>query len=756
MIETYNLCKKYVNDGESEVVAIKNISFRLPNFGMVCVTGTSGCGKTTLLNLLGGFDVPTGGTIKIDDCDITGFDEKKWNQFRAEKMGFLFQNCNLFEEMTVRENVALPLKLLNMGQKTIDDEIESIAKQTDIFELLDKKAKHLSGGQKQRVALARAILKKPEVILADEPTGNLDEKNSKKVFELLKKAAKNCLVVVVTHDLNLAREYSDRVIGLSYGTIERDETFCAEKENDDFVTTDKYKNAKMPLKLCLKMVGELLAKRKVRALITVLVLVITATAFLLIVSIYSSKRYVSIADYIQKRNYSLNQLYMPVDYVVSAYNNSLDMQTITGIKLHNKITNAVGENEIAYVSYNFVEWKYSAAIIGTSTDKLKLFIKNGKLPSADDEIVIDFALAKKMGILDRDFPISVRMGNENVKIVGIVEGMHVPVDKPIDGLGFCTKESFLKAQKNTNFEIKGMGFTTNRGPFEQYFISGSIASSKKAELLCGRMPEKDNEILMALSSFPFSDNMQEDFSEKEFRCFDLYDEKYENAFYNVINLYDYVGEKVIVTGLTADDNQFSFTEDVYQKILDDKPFFYSDYYLWTSNNSDYEDNIKKISENYIRINDAALSSFYQEWERIDKIYVSLLLALFVVFALAVSQMILLFSYGIKDSSEKIGLLRALGVPQRNISFMFTFESIGLTVVSVIVSVMTALVILKKINDFYSIEYFGTLDLTMITVNYLYFAAGIIIMPVLAKLVALIQINQMRKTSIINLLNNEFI
>jgi len=218
MLELRNITKKYV-DSKNEVMALDNMSLSFPDRGLVIINGTSGCGKSTLLNILGGLDKPTSGEVVLDGKRIDDNDEKWWDSFRGTNLGFIYQDFNLLENMTVRENVLLPLELQKLDKKTREIRLEKIISELGLEDCLDKKSGKLSGGQKQRVAIARALVTGSRVILADEPTGNLDEDNSENVFKILKKIAKERLVIVVTHDTELAHIYADRLINLSCSTF---------------------------------------------------------------------------------------------------------------------------------------------------------------------------------------------------------------------------------------------------------------------------------------------------------------------------------------------------------------------------------------------------------------------------------------------------------------------------------------------------------------------------------------------------------
>ena len=222
MIEVRNVTKKYVSKNKKETIALKNVSFVLPDKGFVYALGKSGSGKSTLLNLLGYLDTPTDGEIIIDGKSFKDFSKTDIDYFRSSYCGFIFQDYQLINELTVKENISLSLDIKNDSNQK-EERISSLMKDLEIEEYANKYPYELSGGQKQRVGIARALIKKPKVILCDEPTGNLDKETSKAILDLLKKASKDCLVFMVSHDYDSSIVYADRRIVLSFGEIEKDE-----------------------------------------------------------------------------------------------------------------------------------------------------------------------------------------------------------------------------------------------------------------------------------------------------------------------------------------------------------------------------------------------------------------------------------------------------------------------------------------------------------------------------------------------------
>lgn len=236
MIRINNLTKIYGKNKKTQCVAINDISLVLPDTGFVFIIGKSGSGKSTLLNMIGTLDTVTKGDIFIDNLNIAKLSEKKSQEYRCAYLGFIFQNFNLLEEMTVRENITLAMNLSNIVDENI---LSETIKEVDLEGMEEKHPNELSGGQRQRVAIARALVKNPKMLLCDEPTGNLDYKTSKQILDILKEESKQKLVIIVSHNLEDAENYADRIIELHEGKIISDKT-KDETRTNYFVNEEDY------------------------------------------------------------------------------------------------------------------------------------------------------------------------------------------------------------------------------------------------------------------------------------------------------------------------------------------------------------------------------------------------------------------------------------------------------------------------------------------------------------------------------------
>ena len=221
ILKVENLAKSY-GSGDTKVEALKGINLSIKKGEFVAIVGPSGSGKSTLLHLLGGVDKPTSGKVNINDVDIYNLKEKDLSIFRRRNIGLIYQFYNLIPVLTAKENILLPAELDN---KRVDKNyLNDLLKTLGLFERQNHLPNQLSGGQQQRTSIGRALINRPAIVLADEPTGNLDSKNSKEILELLKLSVKKYdqTLIMITHDNNIALQ-ADRVITIEDGIIKSDE-----------------------------------------------------------------------------------------------------------------------------------------------------------------------------------------------------------------------------------------------------------------------------------------------------------------------------------------------------------------------------------------------------------------------------------------------------------------------------------------------------------------------------------------------------
>ena len=222
MIKLVDVTKIY-RQGIQEVTAVDRVNLAVPRGEFLAITGPSGCGKSTLLNLLGGLDVPTSGQVIIDGVDLADMDDARLTHFRRERVGIIFQFFNLIPILDVRENVALPFLIRGMPAKEANERATELLRMVDLLDRQNHHAQDISGGEMQRVAIARALINDPDIILADEPTGNLDSRTGKKILEILFRLKTDLkkTVILATHS-SAAAEFADRQLMMRDGRLHRE------------------------------------------------------------------------------------------------------------------------------------------------------------------------------------------------------------------------------------------------------------------------------------------------------------------------------------------------------------------------------------------------------------------------------------------------------------------------------------------------------------------------------------------------------
>lgn len=266
MLELRNIVKKY-NTGGSEVEVLKSVNIHFRENEFVSILGASGSGKTTLLNIIGGLDKYTSGDMALMGRSTKEFKDRDWDSYRNGTIGFVFQSYDLISHLSVIENVKLALSISGQSNAENDEKAKKVLEDVGLAEHLYKKPNQLSGGQMQRVAIARALVTDPKIILADEPTGALDSKTSVQIMELIKEISKTKLVIMVTHNPELAKEYSDRIVRVKDGEIQEDTNPYVAKE----VTADGFalRKTAMVFSSAIKSSFKNLLTKKFRTLMTV-------------------------------------------------------------------------------------------------------------------------------------------------------------------------------------------------------------------------------------------------------------------------------------------------------------------------------------------------------------------------------------------------------------------------------------------------------------------------------------------------------
>lgn len=267
MLELKNISKTYESKDLTQV-ALKNVNISFRKSEFVSILGPSGSGKTTLLNIIGGLDKYTSGDLLINNISTKKYKDKDWDTYRNHKIGFIFQSYNLISHQTILANVELALTLSGISKKERKKRSIKALTEVGLEKHMKKKPNMLSGGQMQRVAIARALVNNPDIVLADEPTGALDSKTSTQIMDILKSVAKDRLVIMVTHNKELAEKYSSRIISIKDGNIENDTNPYDLKTNDEKLLKKPKNNKSMTFFTALSLSLNNLMTKKARTFLT--------------------------------------------------------------------------------------------------------------------------------------------------------------------------------------------------------------------------------------------------------------------------------------------------------------------------------------------------------------------------------------------------------------------------------------------------------------------------------------------------------
>ncbi len=409
MIELKNISKTYKAKKGTQILALDDISINFPNKGMVFITGNSGSGKSTLLNILGLLDKPSSGTFLINNKEINKLKQKETDFYRNTYIGFVFQDYNLFDNLNVYKNIELSIDLQNrhISKKEIDDLLLDIG----LGGLGNRNINELSGGQKQRVAIGRALIKNPNIILADEPTGNLDIENSRQIFEILQKISNHKLVIVVTHNIELANYYADRIIEIENGKIKKD--IIKEETSYNNIKNMNIVKSKLSFLNSLEFSIYNLKSKKLKLITMILILTITLSVFGFFSSLIKFDINKTHAETMVEQKESkvvinkkiTNQNFTTESPVITFTNNEVSEISDKLNKKIFKVSKAVEDND--YIEFNFaseqVDDNKSYAYYDLFLDKTHFIEYNqddlkklkiiGNIPQNKNEIIINKILA---------------------------------------------------------------------------------------------------------------------------------------------------------------------------------------------------------------------------------------------------------------------------------------------------------------------------------------------------------------------------
>ena len=725
MLELKNIKKSY-KTGEFVQHALKGVSLTFDRNEFVCILGASGSGKTTLLNIIGGLDRYDSGDLIINNMSTKKFNDNLWDAYRNNCVGFIFQSYNLIGHLSVLENVEMSLTL--SGVKNKKEKALNALDRVGLKDHAYKKPNQLSGGQMQRVAIARAIVNDPEVILADEPTGALDTKTSKQIMELIKEISKEKLVIMVTHNPDLAKKYATRIIEVKDGEVISD-SLPKEKYKDK--NNIEIKKTKMSFLTALKLSFNNIRTKKGRTFLTafassigiigISIILSLSNGFDKQVDIYQKNTLSNFPITISKSTMSMDEKQMeemmgsmmpgkgdyPKDKVIYSFDiNSYNM-------LH---TNNITKEYIEYIEK--LDDSLISGISFTRATNLNLLVKNGedvKSVSSNElnmgvipkELDKEDFMMEAFDLLDGEYP------KDITDIVLVVDSKNRVDTKILKALGLSDKEKIdfkevlgkeIKLVFNNQYYTKYMNmFIPNSNLDDVYYNKENLTLKvvgivrNKEDNYLGQIATSMNSLgnITDTSSMMSSNNIgsilyKNDLVEKVISVNSSSDivlsqTKSDNSVFTGEKL-DSDSKENMLLYLGSKDEPFMI--NIYPKDFEskDKIIEYLDKY-----------NIDKNDENKIVYNDLA-STFISFGSKIMDAITVVLIAFSAVSLVVSSIMIGIITYiSVLERTKEIGVLRSLGARKKDVSRVFNAETFIVGVLSGLIGVLIARLLIIPVN-----------------------------------------------------------
>ena len=747
MIVLKEIEKIYLTKNSPQVVALKNINLTFESKGMVFITGKSGCGKSTLLNILGALDSCTSGSMIIENKNINEFTEKELDNYRNSYVGFVFQEFHVLNAYNVYDNIRLAKEL--QQEKISEKELDAYLEKVSLTNLGKRKMNELSGGQKQRIAILRALIKNPRIILADEPTGNLDKINSKQIFGILKEISQEKLVIIVTHDLEAAQKYADRIIELKDGEIINDTKPTLNPEK----TTLTLKESHLPFLFALKLAWNNLKRYPKKCILTIILFFISLLCCILLInsSLFNST---SLAIKLMNLNENYNIEVHKINYVQNTKWKE-EWQTAEDQYLKNIYS---GTTNPIYELYDFTT--PLTFYLNTPQEPSKLFpttpnitsyveIKDpkiltnltGSIPTSSNEIVIheyladyiiNYGIKEKNGswipqneeeLLSKTHPIY--LGDNEVYISGILKEETSYTEESLeDETTYAAYQNYI--QKASTVYVKGFTNEVKLNQTKESTLNQfSLASDHQQKLSFTALDTlQENESLLTIDALILGNSKFKEAYEEYLNANPLsteeetklwvnnYLKQYQtecNLFFQDFLNYQNIPITVKIIGI-ADENILSSSlvekymttgkrktgvliheenSHTLKKLLSNLNFQVT--FLNVGENP-YE-----VSSNIISITNE-VSTLYNTLKK----GISFLALAFTAFTFLL--LLNIVDDTVRYSKKEIGVLRALGTSKKDIFKIFAIETSTITLLSYILSFIGWFILITCLNNWYSSIY----------------------------------------------------
>lgn len=463
MLKLKGITKEYPI-GNGKVLALKGLDLEFRKNEFVSILGQSGCGKTTLLNIIGGLDKYTQGDLIINGKSTKHFKDKDWDTYRNHTIGFVFQSYNLIPHQTVLSNVELALTLSGVSRKERRKRAIAALEKVGLSDQLNKKPNQMSGGQMQRVAIARALVNNPKILLADEPTGALDSETSLQIMALLKEIASDRLVIMVTHNPDLAKEYSTRIINLLDGKITNDSNPYTADEEENTVSKNSAKHTSMSFFTALSLSLNNLMTKKGRTFLTAFAGSIGIIGIALILSLSNGVN--AYINSVEEDTLS--------SYPIMLEQTATDISTLTDSLMESNSSNEKRDKNKIY-SNNIMGEMMTTMVNGASANDLAAF---KKYIEENPEKIKDFATDIKYS-----YSTTLNVYTEN--------GVRVNPSEVFEKLGFVESGS-----QNNMMQMSPM---VQNSDVWQELISNDRLLEEQYEVIAGRMPKSYNEVVLIVN-----------------------------------------------------------------------------------------------------------------------------------------------------------------------------------------------------------------------------------------------------------------
>lgn len=712
MLELRDIKKTY-KIGEIETHALKGVSVSFREKEFVAILGTSGSGKTTSLNIIGGLDNYTSGDLILNGKSTKNFTEKEWNSYRNNSIGFIFQSYNLITHLSIVENVELGMTLSGVSSKEKHEKALEALEKVGLKEHLHKKPNQLSGGQMQRVAIARALANDPDIILADEPTGALDTNTSVDIMNLIKEVAKDKLVIMVTHNPELANEYADRIVEFKDGNIISDSNpYEGEKKEDDF----KLKKTSMSFLTALKLSFTNIKTKKGRTALTAFASSIGIIGIAVIMSLssgfqeqitkFQSDSFSSFPIMITQENSEvdidkLQDRQKEMMGIKASEESYPDVQEVYSYNSEEyKVThkNKINDDYINYIEN--INPEYIQSIGYTRTVGLNLLMnQKGAIKPVNTSDIKFAAYPKTLGdsnetYLEKNYDLlSGNYPSEKTDLVLVVDSKNRLDEGAFKALGFEPGTvSFddlvgleIKEILNNDYYVKSnMGIYTMNTNYDELYKSENNMNLKITGIIRAK---EDSGFAMLMPGIAYSDELSKAIIENAKES-DIVKEQ-ENSNSNVLTLesLDETTKEQLLSYLGGNSSPYMIS--IYPTDFDNKDVIID--YL-----DDYNEG--KSSEDQVLYTDLADQIMTMTSGIMTGITV--VLVAFAGISLVVSLiMIAIITYtSVLERTKEIGILKALGASKKDITRVFDAETCILGVFSGVIGIVLAYALTFPINS----------------------------------------------------------